>query len=262
MRTRNVDQLRAALKSAGPIAAVIGRVDNLRGFSASVRAECQAAMLEAVRVHGPDPCTRGQAAAHEAGHVVVAWTFGQQLEAARIDPVRHGSRTAWVGATQMDLPGRGEQLTRAHEDPSFAFRKTLDALAGACGEIQAGLHHPASSVDELFCAGVMCAEVGRVLEIEPTHVMTAAIALCDVALTTNAVQFEVVRAQLATRRRLSSAGAPLLARGERLQWDSLAWAALQSPASAIQLPPNLAALAQRAKGLGSLRGALRAEVTP
>lgn len=233
--------------------AIFCGTDNLKGLPAAQQRAAHAAAAQAVAAHGADPCTRQQVAAHEAGHVLVAWTYGQRVRSSRIDPFRRAHAVAWIGVTHTSLPGRPPDMrTTAAEDVSYAFRAAVDAIAGICAEIHAGKAHPASSVDEQFRAAAMCEEIGAVLSLPTRAVLTAAVGLARRALGTNQLQFDVVRAQLAAERRLTGqALAGVLARGVRLDWDALWAATLSDAGNRPALPPGHAALLDRAMDLWS-----------
>lgn len=257
MTDRNLDQSDAAGKATARAglashltSAAFALTDNLRGLPNEQRRACAAVQAAVIRAHGPDSCTKQQAAAHEGGHIITAWTYGQELSSARIEACRGpGPRNAWIGVTHASLRGRpASQLTTSAEDPSFAFRGAVDAMAGICAEIQAGLSHPSSSIDEQFRATAICADLSIVLERPLEHLLTAAVLLCRRALLTNEIPFEVVRGQLRTKRRITrNSLADVLRRGTRIEWNPAAFEAMDAaaPGGAGMADPY-AALVRRA----------------
>jgi hypothetical protein len=216
--------------------------DNFKGLPAAARADGRAAQMQAIKDHGP--CTKAQAAAHEAGHVVVGATFGQRLVSSRIDAHRGPNGTIWTGVTRMSLPGRSPSArTTAAEDPRYAFRAAIDAMAGICGELVAGLAHQASSVDERYKAGLMCRDLGLVLGLQHDAVTDMALSLCIRALAANRIAFDVIRQYLFDDHRLAKhKAAGVLARAKRIDLDDAAFASLfDSAANRLPHPSEVRA---------------------
>jgi hypothetical protein len=223
-------------------AVVVDPGGNLSGLCARRQQAGREAQIRAVREHGADPCSKQQTAAHEAGHVIVAHTFGERLKSSQIFAVQGPHAPAWVGNTNMVLPGRDASMrTSAAQDPSYALRSIMNTLAGICAEIAAGLDHPASSADERFFADAACADLAGVLGVPAARIMAAAVVLCQTALATNAVAFEVVRTSLQLHQRVTGLTLrPVLARAARLDFEAAAAQALAGRET--DLPPPFAAL--------------------
>ncbi len=196
---------------------VIGPFDNLQGVNTIGR---QMAAADAERVlgeHGADPATRPQAAAHEAGHVIVAYTYGARISGARLRKYTANGRVVWLGQSHHELPGRASGLrTTAEEDPDYAFWCAIVAFAGIAGERVKGLHHPASSIDEKFMSAATCGLLAPIWGVPVELLAHTVESLCSEALSTNRLQFEVVQAHLNQIGQLNkSAARRLLARAQR-----------------------------------------------
>ena len=171
--------------------------------AAAVRAVLQA-QLASVAEHGHDPCTRAQAAAHEAGHVLVGYFCSEVINGARI--WAQGGR--WVGANNRDHEVyRRPEPEHVTDEPDRAFRCALLNLAGFAGEIVAGLEHPSSSVDERMKAQAYAGIVAEVWGGAPQQVEAAVMALCLNAIKANRLAFDTLRGHLYRTRRLTAAEA-------------------------------------------------------
>ena len=193
--------------------------DNLTGcVSASGVDAVHAAAFASYTEHGIDPCTRGQAAAHEAGHVVVGYVYGDTIEGARIWADHRTGSARWVGANQRDHPFyHRPDPARLAEEPDRALRAAVCNYAGFAGEIAAGLEHPSSSIDERMKAKAFAAVVAEAWSGEADQVAITVMALCVRAIEENRVAFDTIRAHLYRTRRLTRAeAARMLARVERV----------------------------------------------
>ncbi|HHJ40065.1 MAG: hypothetical protein AXA67_02155 [Methylothermaceae bacteria B42] len=106
-------------------------------------------VMEILMEHGEDPCTRPQAAAHEAGHWVVGDTLG--LSPYRFLRVFKKSRR-WLGENQA-VDGSSAHVV--HEVGRYK-KHTLQVIGGYAGELATGFCHPASSLDERVLFLEMC----------------------------------------------------------------------------------------------------------
>ena len=188
--------------------------DNLVGVSASSVDAVHAAALAGYAEHGADPCTRAQAAAHEAGHVLVGFAYGDTIDGARIWAVG----TRWVGANRRDHPvyhrPEPERLT---DEPDRALRAAVCNLAGFAGESAAGLAHPSSSIDERMKAQAFAQVVADAWGGTREQAAGAVMVLCRDAINANRIAFDTIRAHLYRTRRLTRADAGrLLARVKRV----------------------------------------------
>lgn len=164
-----------------------------------------------IALHGRDPCTQAQAAAHEAGHVVVGYAIGEDILGARL--MREGGR--WVGANRRDHPSYAAGLVYGGADPARALRAAINSLAGFTGERVAGLSHPSSSIDERMlakaCAGVVASAWGGA----DGSVLAAVGTLCLSVLMQHRQAFDTIRSHLCRTRRLTAAEAARMLRQVR-----------------------------------------------
>ncbi len=177
---------------------------NLRNQPAAAVRTVFQAQLAAVAEHGHDPCIRAQAAAHEAGHVVVGYFCSEVIKGARI--WAQGGR--WVGANVRDHEAYlRPEPARMTDEPDRAFRCALLNLAGFAGEIVARLEHASSSVDERMKAQAYAGIVAEVWGGTPQQVEAAVMALCLNAIESNRLAFDTIRGHLSRTRRLTAAEA-------------------------------------------------------
>lgn len=162
------------------------------------------AQRASITLHGLDPCTRTQAAAHEAGHVLVGYVYSESIKGARL----WAENGRWVGANVRDHEVyRRPEPARLTDEPDRALRCAVLNLAGFAGEIAAGLEHPSSSVDERMKAQAFASIVASVWGGTAQHVEAAAMALCALAIRTNRLSFDTIRGHLFRTRRLTGAEA-------------------------------------------------------
>lgn len=187
-------------------------VDNLRGASDDARATVIEQTRRIVAEHGPDPCTRPQAAAHEAGHVVAAWALLGEARAVRVTTHRYAGRTLWLGSTE---PPRGNETRR---DRRTLLCRAAIGIAGLAGEHFAKLSHPASSIDELHGAHLVCDYLDGVHGMAPgTHAAMVG-ALVPEALGRNEALFDLIRRTLEGRRSMTAKHvSAAMARGVRIE---------------------------------------------
>ena len=176
--------------------------DNLAGVP---REWLEAIAQEALAAHvqfGVDPSTRAQAAAHEAGHVLVAHALGERVDGARLIQRNACGRVVWEGSNRY-TPMHGSGVTTARENPATVERCAVLNLAGFAGEEVAGLSHPSSAIDERFKARQMCAGVARVQEVPAELVMLRVGLYCARVLHRNRTAFDTIRGHLFRARRLT-----------------------------------------------------------
>lgn len=154
-----------------------------------------------VAEYGDDPMTKEQAAAHEAGHVVVAHALGMRILGAYIA----AKRGAWYGSTSFTTPG-ADQTTRALPVtmvPSLGLTQASIMIAGLCGERAYGVEHPASSLDEQFGARTICDALGAVLGRTADDLLASVTTMAMQSIAANRMQFDQVQARLMQRSSLS-----------------------------------------------------------
>jgi len=184
----------------GPTVAAVGLrgVTNPSSLEFGTERSWQATMIEA----GCDPCTMAQAAAHEAGHAVVAQALGASVTGARIFRSHAGGRVIWLGRNHY-VPAGGFRAATATQDPGLVLRAAMHNLAGFAGECLAGLAHPSSSIDERVWAGLYCEAVANVEGVSKGDVVQRVGELCGALLLRNRQAFDSLRGHLFLRRRLT-----------------------------------------------------------
>ena len=147
--------------------------------------------------HGYDPGTRPQAAAHEAGHVVVARALAWTVDDAKLIKHFHPDRVRWGGFTHYTIPGYEEPMYKLiAEDPVGAFQIAVNTIAGFVGECMVGLDHPASSLDERYKVMNIAASLNKVFG-KPEGYMELLIGeVCQQIIGNNRQQFDVIRIHL------------------------------------------------------------------
>lgn len=146
--------------------------------------------------HGYDPATRLQAAAHEAGHVVMATALGEVVTGARI----FSSQGRWGGSNQRNTIANPPTLVT--EDPLAAIAAICNNLAGYFGEFHANCHHPSSSVDEKLRAAQILLALSVSINIHYASLENLSISLVNKTITSNKTALEVVKNHLFEHRRL------------------------------------------------------------
>ena len=162
------------------------------------------ATLEIIAQHGMDPATKAQAAAHEAGHVIVAHAVGWTVKSAKLFKRIGLGRVFWGGMTYHSVPGYEEpKAGLVSDDPLGAFHLAINALAGFFGEVIVGLDHPASSIDERYYAMSIAAELDKVWGKTEGHIQLQLGDLCSHVIEQNRQQFEIIRTHLHRAGRLT-----------------------------------------------------------
>ncbi|WP_082727602.1 hypothetical protein [Burkholderia mayonis] len=175
-------------------------IDNARYLSPAAKQAADAHLLRIRALHGDDPCTREQTAAHEAGHTIIAMAFGWRFLGAHI----RSKGQAWTGSTHYEhrLTGRRYSLDEAAD---IFFAEAVMDLAGVAGEQVAGLCHPASSHFEIKNAATACAALDAFTDTTPSSYFSRALALAMTEIQANAATFEVLRAHFRRSKRLTPA---------------------------------------------------------
>lgn len=146
--------------------------------------------------HGVDPATRLQAAAHEAGHVVMATALGEVVTGARI----FSSQGRWGGSNTRNTITNPPTLLI--EDPLAAIAAVCNNLAGYGGEFHSNCHHPSSSIDEKLRAEQILLAFSVCINIHYPRLRMMSLLLVGKTITCNHTAFEVVRNHLFEHRRL------------------------------------------------------------
>lgn len=185
---------------------------NLKGLTIDAVLEIKAAHDAATASYGEDPSTRDQAAAHEAGHVVVARVLGDVIDGVRIYSRKYYGRTVWLGCNKRNrhLP---EEVAFARERPGKAFLAAMHNYAGMAGEMLAGLFHPASSIDEAVRAEALCDTADAVWNQPIGTSRMRAKWIVGMILINYRRQFDVIRNHLSQNRRLTRADVSRMLKG-------------------------------------------------
>ncbi len=177
--------------------------DQYRGAALELLRE--AAMVE--QQFGRDPSTKAQAAAHEAGHIIVAHAAGSLVTGARLFEASGG---IWAGITNHTSPDPDGTISNGEAGfstvaaaPVCAFRYAIINAAGFAGEVLAGLDHPASSLDERSMARRVCAELDKVLNMSEGATLRLVGTFTDEVLANHRTQFAAIRTHLERHRRLT-----------------------------------------------------------
>ncbi|MBU9221059.1 hypothetical protein [Burkholderia multivorans] len=157
-------------------------------------------LLKLRAVHGDDPCSRAQAAAHEAGHTIIAMAFGWRFLGAYIRP----QDSAWIGSTNYAhaLSGRPHKLD---ETADIYFAEAVMDLGGVAGEQVAGLYHPLSSYLEIRNAAARCDALDAFYDEPRGHHFKRALVHAVKEIQANAATFELLRAHFRRSKRLTPA---------------------------------------------------------
>lgn len=202
----------AACASGSPWA-----VDNTAGMHPEGLAVLRQMNEEAIAGFGPDPCTLAQAAAHEAGHVLVGAALGDSGIAAKLYRSRVAARLmgeeVWLGATHRENRQFTGAVFSLDASAERLVYEALNMLAGVVGEIEAELHHPASSLDEVLVAQQSATVIADRLNIEPELVFGHLYGVCLQTIVDNRRQFDVLRGHLVRRRRLTTGETSRMLRG-------------------------------------------------
>jgi hypothetical protein len=155
------------------------------------------ATLKLVAEHGDDPGTKPQAAAHEAGHVVVAHALGWTVKGAKLIKHHHFDKVRWGGSTYHKIPGYEEpKYCLIAEHPAVFFQTAITDLAGYFGECTAGLEHPVSSLDERAKAMNTAAALNRLWGNPEGYTESVIGKVCQYVIESNRQQFDIIRAHL------------------------------------------------------------------
>lgn len=177
---------------------------NTAGFSSAGLHALHERSIGIIAEHGIDPCTYEQAAAHEAGHIVVGKVMGEKILGARLVRQRCNGLSQWVGQNSRWHADNELSAVATCDTPTpRLFRAVANNLAGYLGEIAAGHGHPSSSIDERMKAECFCMVLANRLGMHSEECLSKMHAFCDLAIDSNRRQFDVVRAHLVRTRRLT-----------------------------------------------------------
>jgi hypothetical protein len=191
------------------------------GYSSIVLQNRSSEMTRIIVAHGHDTATKSQAAAHEAGHCVVAAATGHTVTSASVFPNRVFSermgRVIWEGRNHTEHPlyPRGLRVNPA-KDHDPAMLVGIVCMAGFLGEVAVGLDHPSSSLDERTTASQICSALAQAWGMTVDAVARIIDRTCREAIEDNRGQFDAIRAHLETHDKLDAADAVRLLAGIKL----------------------------------------------
>ncbi len=193
------------------------------GNSQIINNELAKAALKLVAKHGLDPCTKPQAAAHEAGHIIVAHALGWKVTHAKLIKRHDFDKILWEGFTYHEMPGYDKpKVGQVTDDPTGAFQIAVNNLAGFLGEQMVALHHPTSSLDERYLAKAIARELNGVWGKPEGYMQSIIGKICLSTIKYNSDQFDVIREHLTRTERLNRHDAKrMLSRVSRLDLDTL-----------------------------------------
>jgi hypothetical protein len=165
--------------------------DPYRSMVGASRYDAEFERLRAL--HGDDPATRAQAAAHEAGHAVMAASFGWRITGIRLQ--RHTSGK-WHGFVNFEHP-QANQALQVHENPALVLASVVTMLGGRAAEQRVGRYHPCGSIGELLYASDICAQVDEWAGVERGRTLALAEEATAARLKAHVAAFDLLRAHLA-----------------------------------------------------------------
>lgn len=122
----------------------------------------QAALL-ALRQHGREPLDREVAAAHEAGHAIVALAVGHTSRINRVIVKRvppheaHALDEVWLGRIYLPEDEHAQAMQAGQGGDAWAIvRNATFTLGGMAGEAAIGREHLASSMEDRMGAQLGC----------------------------------------------------------------------------------------------------------
>ena len=159
------------------------------------------ACQESISMHGIDPCTLDQAAAHEAGHIIVGHCIGETIIGAKLFRKKILGFEEWVGSNQRT--SIDDAAFTVQENPYFGFKAAINNLSGWTGELIAKLSHESSSIDEREIAREIIQTLDRTLGLKNGTSAMFVTSTCIACITKNRLQFDVIRMQLSRNGRLT-----------------------------------------------------------
>jgi hypothetical protein len=178
---------------------------NLRGMPPRLVQKIALMAAQVCAKHGEDPATLAQAAAHEAGHVIVAFALGGTPRRVRIFRESYHGREVWLGTNSIRWRWAADAYPFAFEsDIPRAFTEMVVTISGFMGEESAGLGHPSSSLDERAIVTMGARGIAPLLgcEVVDAEVLFGATAM--LAIRESRTAFDELRALLQLRRHLES----------------------------------------------------------
>ena len=175
---------------------------NLGHLSAPMVVAFRQAAGDIVLQHGEDVASLEQAAAHEAGHVLLAWTLECKVKSAQLKSFAHRGRLVWLGESRWSLP-IGDAPFTLRERPDMAVVKAAVVLAGLMGEEAVGIRHPSSSIDERMIVTAICDEVDESFGLRRDHTAGFLTGHVQATISKHRAAFDALRTGLERFHRLS-----------------------------------------------------------
>jgi len=169
--------------------------------------------------YGEEPCTRPQAAAHEAGHWIVGDTMGlgpyRWLKVFK----RHGK---WLGENRP-VEDRAAHIV---EEPGRYRRQAMQVIGGFMGEAMAGYFHPSSSIDERALYQAMSESLAQVHGGHPLAIHMTGCMVTAGIITERRHEFDLIRHHLERHPRMLRGQLERLSRPNQgpwmLRWEKIA----------------------------------------
>lgn len=158
-------------------------------------------LQESIFIHGIDPCTLEQTAAHEAGHIIVGHCIGETILKARLFCKKVHPYNFWVGFNERKYAGNAAFTVQGN--PYLGFRAAINNLSGWTGELLAKLSHESSSIDEREMARDLVQTLDSVLGMVNGASAFLVTRICIECITKNRLQFDEIRLHLTRYRRLT-----------------------------------------------------------
>ena len=156
---------------------------------------------DAVREYGMPPNTKRVAALHEAGHCIVSLALGGIFKEAYVKKAAAG----WEGFTSIRVPGvHGSDLT-VQSNPARAWLLGLVAVAGIAAEIEAGVWHPASSVDEGYTVAQIAGQTALLKGRDPRAALNELMFHCAGLIKANTAAFTAITEAFELRGHITAA---------------------------------------------------------
>jgi len=167
---------------------------NTRGMPAHLVELIARTSAEYIAKYGEDSATLQQAAAHEAGHLIVAVALGGRPQRARVFSQSIPGRKIWVGENEI-------QWRWAADDYPFEFATDIpraitemaQTLGGIAGEGAVGLDHPSSSVDERCIASMGIGGLARLLNMSNDETASMIETVAKLSIVVNRLAFDELR---------------------------------------------------------------------
>lgn len=156
-----------------------------------------------------------QAAAHEAGHIVVAHTLGATINEACLIKLKIFNQVLWGGGTSYDWPSQRviNAMGLVSDGTLQNHEQALNTVAGTLGEYVAGVLLPSSIEDHIIQATAICHMLDDWHQQPRGWMYESVFDLASLALKFNRRQFVAVREHLEKTHHLTRKEAKSLLHG-------------------------------------------------